>query len=105
MDREEILKRSRASKEDEGVAYTENKGRRAGIVGFCGVYIAIKLFGLWAGQRSFAPDAMFWAYAAAEAWGRYRVSRRRGLLATVWLAAFISLAALACHVLPVLADR
>lgn len=97
MDRDEILKRSWEAREDEGAAYAVDRGRRAGIVGFCGVYIALKLFNLWMGQRSLAPDAMFWAYVAAEAWGRYRITQAKGLLATVCAAALLSLGSLGCY--------
>ena len=41
MDREEILRRSRAEKEDEGNTFLENKGRRWGIVGFCAMTIVL----------------------------------------------------------------
>ena len=35
MDRDEILRRSRAEKEDEGNTFLENRGRRWGVIGFC----------------------------------------------------------------------
>ena len=34
MNRDEILQRSRAEKEDEGKTFLENRGRRFGVVGF-----------------------------------------------------------------------
>lgn len=41
MDRDEILRRSRAEKEDEGNTFLENKGRRWGMVGFCAMTIVL----------------------------------------------------------------
>ena len=44
MDRDEILRRSRAEKEDEGNTFLENKGRRWGMVGFCAMTIVLLVF-------------------------------------------------------------
>ena len=95
MDREEILRRSRAEKEDEGNTFLENKGRRWGMVGFCAMTIVLLVFNLAAGQNSCSVLAMFWSYIALEAWAKYRVSRRHTFLTVAVLAA-------ACHVLEVL---
>ena len=102
MDREEILRRSRAEKEDEGNTFLENKGCRWGMVGFCAMTIVLLVFNLAAGQNSCSVLAMFWSYIALEAWAKYRVSRRHTFLTVAVLAAFSSLCFLACHVLEVL---
>ena len=44
MDRDEILRRSRAEKEDEGNTFLENKGRRWGMIGFCVMTIVLLMF-------------------------------------------------------------
>lgn len=72
---------------------------------FAGLYIVLKIFNLCAGQGSLAPDAMFWAYVAAEAWGRYRAGRGRGLLTAAVLSAAVSALSLACYVMTVLWRR
>ena len=102
MDRDEILRRSRAEKEDEGNTFLENKGRRWGMVGFCVMAIVLLVFNLATGQNSYSVLAMFWSYIALEAWAKYRVSRRHTFLTVAVLAAFSSLCFLACHVLGVL---
>ena len=102
MDRDEILRRSRAEKEDEGSTFLENKGRRWGIIGFCAMYILLVVFDLITGQSSHSLNALFWSYIALEAWGKYRISRRRAFLTTTVLSAVASLCFLACHVLEVL---
>lgn len=98
MDREEILKRSRAEKEDEGETYAANKGRRTGVAAFCMVFIIIIVFNIITGQSNYMPFAMFWAYIAAEGWGKYRASGTRacqwtailgGVGAVCWLAAYV----------------
>ena len=52
MDRDEILRRSRAEKEDEGNTFLENKGRRWGVAGFCSLYILLVVFNLITGRSS-----------------------------------------------------
>lgn len=101
MDKEEILRRSRAEKEDEGETYAANKGRRAGVIAFCLVFIVIILFDFLTEQNSYAPLAMFWAYIAAEGWGKYRAS---GTKAHLWVVIFGGVGAvcwLACYLLTV----
>lgn len=102
MDREEILRRSRAEKEDEGSTFLENKGRRFGVAGFCVIFIVLLVFNGITGQSSYSIHALFWSYISLEAWGKYRVSRRRAFAATAVLAAVSSLCFLCCHVLEVL---
>lgn len=102
MDRDEILRRSRAEKEDEGNAFLENKGRRWGVAGFCSLYLLLVVFNLITGRSSYSIHALFWCYISLEAWGKYWTSRRRAFLATTVLAAVSSVCFLACYVLEVL---
>ena len=102
MNRDEILQRSRAEKEDEGNTFLENRGRRFGVVGFCAMYILLVVFNFATGQSSYALHALFWGYTALDAWGKYRPSRRKVFLTTAVMAGFASLCFLTCHVLEVL---
>lgn len=71
MDREEILKRSWAEKEDEGSTFLENRGRRTGVAGFCSMFTALLIFNFLTGQPSYSIHALFWCYISLEAWGKY----------------------------------
>lgn len=102
MDKEEILKKSREQKEDEGTVYADNKGRRYGVIGFCSVFIIIMLFNIFTKQNNFVPYSMFFAYMSAEAYGKYRVTKAKILIVTTVLASIASVAFLACYVLEVL---
>ena len=93
MDRDEILRRSRAEKEDEGNTFLENKGRRWGVIGFCAMTIVLLVFNLATGQNSYSVLAMFWSYASLEAWAKYRASRRHTFLITAALTAVSALCA------------
>ena len=66
MNRDEILQRSRAEKEDEGNTFLENRGRRFGVVGFCTMYILLVVFNFATGQSSYALHALFWGYTALD---------------------------------------
>lgn len=102
MNKEEILKMSRAQKEDEGVVYTDNKGRRYGVIGFSTFFIIIVLFNLFNRQNNFVPFSMFWAYASAEAYGKYKTNKSKTLLITIVMAAIAATAFLACYVIEVM---
>lgn len=102
MDKDEILLKSREQKEDEGAIFADNNGRRFGVIGFCAVFCILALFNLFNGQNNFAPFAMFWAYGAAEAYGKYRAAGQKVYITTTVLAAIASLGFLACHIINVL---
>lgn len=102
MDKNEILKRSREQKEDEGTVFAENKGRRYGVAGFCTVYIIIIFFNIFTNQNNFVPHSLFFAYMAAEAYGRYRITQQKSLMVTTILGAVASILFLVCHILAVL---
>lgn len=102
MNKEEILKKSREQKEDEGVAYAEDKGRRYGVMGFCAVFIVIIFFNLFTGQNNFVPNSMFFAYLAAEAYGKYRLDRKKAFMTTTVFGAIASVLFLICHIMKVM---
>lgn len=102
MNKDEILEKSRAANEDEGVVYVENKGRRYGVSGFCIVFIIIMFFNIFTHQNNFVPYSMFFAYMAAEAYGKYKVNKSKSLMMTTILGSISSICFLVCHVLDVL---
>lgn len=102
MNKAEILKMSRNQKEDEGTVYTDNKGRRYGVAGFCSVFIIIVVFNIFTKQNNFIPYSMFFAYLAAEAYGKHCVTKQKSLIATMILGTIASILFLVCHILTVL---
>lgn len=102
MDKEEILKRSREEKEDEGVIFAENKGRRFGIIGFSSVFIIIVFLNLFTGQDNFVPFTLFWAYVAAEAYGKHSVTKKKVYFITAIAATVASICFLACYIMKTL---
>ena len=102
MDKGEILKKSREQKEDEGVVFADNKGRRFGVVAFSSVFVILMIFNLFTGQNNFALYSMFWAYVAAEAYGKHSVTKKKVYITTTVVAAIATLVFLACHFINVL---
>ena len=102
MNKSEILEKSRAQKEDEGMLYIEDRGRRYGEIGFCSVFIVIMFFNLFTKQNNFVPYSMIFAYLSAQAYGKYRLMKSNAYKATIILAAIASLLFLVCYILEVL---
>jgi len=105
VDKEEILKKSREQKEDEGLVYADNKGHHYGVIGFGSVFIIIMFFNIFTKQNNFVPYSMFFAYMSAEAYGKYRVIKSKSLMLTTVLASIASILFLTCYVLEVLEIR
>ena len=102
MNRDEILARSRAEQNDEGMRDAEEKGRRIGIRAFALVEVIILIFNGLTDQPNYVPIAMFWAFAAAEAYPKYRFTGKRSFLAVTIMGGLASLLFLVCHILSVL---
>ena len=102
MNKEQILARIRAANEDEGMQQAENNGRKIGFIAFCFVFIFIILFSVFNGQHSYAPYAMFWAFMAAEAYPKYRFTKKKVYLLLTIAGSLASIASLANFILNVL---
>lgn len=102
MNKEEILMRSREQKEDEDVEFIENKGRSYGVVGFGIAFVIIIFFNIFTKQNSFTPYSMFFAFVAAESYGKYKTTKRMSFMTAVVLGASASILMFVCHVMNVL---
>ncbi len=72
MNRDEILKKSREQKEDEGVKFIANKGMSYGIIGLSVMFFAMAIIFMFVGGHNLnVPFAMMTAYQGAENIGRY----------------------------------
>lgn len=102
MDKNEILKKSRELKQDEGAAYIESKGRSFGAIGFCSMFIVIVFVNMFNGKDNFVPFTMFWAYSAAEAYGKYCASKSKKYIISTILSAIASICFFVCYILKLL---
>ena len=105
MNKEEILQASRAQKEDEGQVYAEQYGRKIGYIAFSALFAAIVLFNFLTGQSNDVPFTLFWAFLGAEAFGKYRVTKKRSFLVTTVCAAIAAVCFLAVYVIRTLGAR
>ncbi|MDO5783543.1 MAG: DUF6442 family protein [Eubacteriales bacterium] len=80
MKKEDILAKSRAEKQDEGVEYAANKGRNYGVKALCATFVVLVLLNSYLGQSNDSIFTMFWMYCGFESVGKYRASGNK-----VWL--------------------
>lgn len=101
MLKEEILERSRNEKADEGMENAENQGRKIGFWAFGIIFAALAMFNLFMSKTDtlYAILALFWVFGAAEAYVKYRFTKKKVYLVTVIAGGIASLAFLANHVL------
>lgn len=80
MTKEEILRRSREEKKDEGIEFVRNKAAHWGIVGILLVFCVLVIFNLFTGQDSASIQAMFWSYLGMQNLGWYYHDRTKSNL-------------------------
>ncbi len=78
MNKEEILKRSREQKEDEGVIYSDNTGRRYGFIGLNLMLSAYMILVLFLGGNFVIPMSFWCAFTGAECLGKYKATASKG---------------------------
>lgn len=69
MKKEDILAKSRAEKQDEGVEYVAGKGRYYGVKAMSVMFLALMLFNWIQGQKNEIIFALWWTYVGFEALG------------------------------------
>ena len=104
MTKEEILEKNRQSQEDEGIEYAENQGRKIGFIAFSLLFVFLSLFNLFFGESStyHAISSLFWAFIAAEGYGKYHFLKRKVYLVTVIAGSIASILSVANYVLTTL---
>ena len=101
MEKDEVLRRSRAEKVDEGVQRTNDAGRRTGYVLLAFLYLVVAVVDMWFdtdNRAFFAVSAVVMCFAASVNYRRWRFAKSRMatfscvmfcLLAAVFLAAYL----------------
>lgn len=77
MNKEEILKKSRKSKEDEGVEFIENKGFIFGFAIFIIIASLIVVFNEVVGLESYDIFALIFASGSAESITKYKFTHKK----------------------------
>ena len=89
MNKDEILKKSRQQKNDEGMEHAENSGRKFGFAAFTFVFIFILIFSFFMGIQNYAIFALYWTFIAAESIPKYRFTNNKTYL-IIAIAGFIA---------------
>ncbi len=98
MTKDEILQKSRAQKEDEGVIYMQNKGYSFGIVGLSILFFALAIIYLFVGGHNLnVPFAMMCGYQGSENIGRFVAGREAKNLVWGIVLSILSLTFLAAY--------
>lgn len=80
MNKDEILKRSREQKEDEGVIYSDNTGRRYGFIGLNIMLSAYMILVVFFGGNFAIPMSFWCAFTGAECLGKHKATGSKGEL-------------------------
>ena len=102
MNREEILAKSRAEKQDEGVIYAGNKGRNYGVRALCAIFVVIAMVNAWNDQSNHEVFAMFWMYSGFECIGKYKANGEIGWLIAGVLGAIAAIVFFVAHILEII---
>lgn len=99
MEKEEILRKSREQKEDEGLIYKENMGRQYGFYGLTVMISIYCVIDISIGGSINAPMSMWFAFLGAEYYGKYRVNKRKREILESALGILMSIAFLRSYLL------
>lgn len=77
MDREKILKKARAEGRDEGLDYAKNKGLSLGYKIFCALIVVFIIFNFFMGKQNYELFSLLWGFIGAEAYSRYKFSKKK----------------------------
>ena len=82
MNKEEILKKSRNERCDEGLVNAENQGNKYGFIAFCILFVIIVLINFFRGQSNDSVFSMFWAFTAAQYYSKYKFTKNKSFFIT-----------------------
>ena len=77
MNKDEILRKSREQKEDEGVIHADNSGRRYGFIGLTIMFAGHVLLVLLLGGSFAVPMSLWCSFTGAECFGKYKATSRK----------------------------
>lgn len=77
MNKDEILRKSREQKEDEGMIHADNSGRRYGFIGLTIMFAAHVILVLFFGGNFAVPMSLWCAFTGVECFGKYKANSRK----------------------------
>ncbi len=98
MNKEEILRRSRSTTDDEGMTHSQNEGRRLASWSTFFVILFLVIFNAVNDIENTALVAILWADIAGSVYPVYRFSRKKRFLFLFVFAVCATLAFLVLHI-------
>ena len=88
MNRDEILAKSRAEKEDEGMQHEEHRAESRSLRTILLIAAVVVFYDIYRGQTNHAVYAITWANVAVSYFSRYRFTKKKSDLLLPILATF-----------------
>ena len=88
MNRDEILAKSRAEKEDEGMQHEERRAESRSLRTILLIAVVVVFYDMYRGQTNHAVYAITWANVAVSYFPRYRFTKKKSDLLLPILATF-----------------
>lgn len=104
MKKEDILRKSRESIEDEGMSNAQNEGLVIGTIITEIFNCIILIFGAFSGQPTitFAASALFWPIIAGQGYSRYYFTKKKLYLVITILGSITSISSLIAFIVTTL---
>ena len=99
MNKEEILIKSREQKEDEGVIFSDNIGRRYGFSGLTIMLSAYMILVIFFGGNFIIPMSFWCSFTGAECYGKYKTTAQKSDLFGAILLTSAAVIFLLCYIL------
>ena len=80
MNKDEIFRKSRELKEDEGTIHADNAGRRYGFLGLTLMFTAYMILVLFLSGTFSVPMSLWCAFTGAECLGKYQANSKKSEL-------------------------
>ena len=80
MNKDEIWRKSREQKEDEGITHADNSGRRYGFIGLTIMFAAHVILVVFFGGTFAVPMSLWCAFTGAECFGKYKTNFKKSEL-------------------------
>ncbi len=99
MNKDAILQKSREQKEDEGIIFSDNIGRRYGFIGLNIMLSAYIFLVVFFGGNFVIPMSFWCAFTGAECYGKYKATAQKTEFVGAFLLIFASVTFLLCYIL------
>lgn len=98
MNKEEILRKNRQSKKDEGIEFVQNEGVRFGFYVFVIISFLMVVFNQFIGVKSFDIFALIFIFASTESMIKYKFTHKKRYIISTVIYVFLCIACLFTYI-------